>query len=56
MWFALRIGVPYDLALELPFGELLDLIAVDRVQRGELKLKGDQEKNDSDFWALMDRK
>ena len=55
MWWALHIGLPYGLALELPFGELMDLIAVDLVRSGELALKSYVE-SDGDFWSLMDRK
>jgi hypothetical protein len=52
MWWGLHIGLPYELVLELPLGELLDLIAVERVQRGDFRLK--QEDN-GDFWTLMER-
>ena len=54
MWWGLRIGLPYDLVLELPIGELADLIAVERIQRGDLKPKTADD--EGAFWALMDRK
>lgn len=55
MWWGLHIGVPYDIVLDLPFGELLDLIAIERVRHGELKLKTKTD-DDGDFWSLMEWK
>ena len=39
MWYGLKIGLSYDKTLDLPFGELGDLIAVDQIQNGLAKEK-----------------
>lgn len=51
LWHALRCGVPYAHALDLPHGLLLDLIAVQRIEeRGYTWAAQD---SDDEFWAVL---
>ena len=46
MWFGLRIGLNYQQTHDIPFGELLDLIAIEQIKRGEANLYVPQESLD----------
>lgn len=52
LWLGLHVGIPYGLILDLPMGELFDIVAVDCIQRGVMREKG---ANDEDFWSMMER-
>lgn len=51
MWYGLKIGLTYQETLELPYGELLDLIAVEQIKHEGVKLKPKE-----DFWDLLEYK
>lgn len=53
LWYALRIGLPYDTALDLPAGELLDLIAVEQIKNENYRPKAP---DNEEFWSLLERK
>lgn len=40
MWYALSLGIGYDRALDLPFGELLTLIAIEQIKHEGAKPAG----------------
>ena len=46
----MHIGLTYDETMCLPLGDLLTLIAIEQI-----KVEGAHEKNDEDFWSLMER-
>ena len=51
----MRIGLSYDRALSMPFGELGDLIAVDQIQNGLAKQKHrrTKEEEQAEFFRLL---
>ena len=50
-WYVYRIGIPGG--MDLPLGELLDLIAVEQIKHEGFALR--DARRDEDFWALMER-
>lgn len=32
MWYGMRVGLTYDQALDIPFGELLDYVAIEQIK------------------------
>ena len=32
MWYGLRVGLTYEQALDIPYGELLDFMAIERIK------------------------
>ena len=46
------MGLPYAQALDLPHGELLDLIAVEQVKTCGYIPKAQE--TDDDFWAVLE--
>lgn len=32
MWYGLRVGLTYEQALDIPFGELLDFVAIEQIK------------------------
>ena len=46
MWYALSMGLGYDRALDLPFGEILTLVAIEQIKHEGAKLAG--ESNDDE--------
>lgn len=53
LWYSLKIGLPYEIALDLPHGELLDLIAVEQIKNENYTPKSSEEQ---EFWELLKRK
>ena len=53
MWYLLKMGLPYQNALDLPHGETLDLIAVDQVKNSGFIPKA---KDNDDFWELLEKR
>lgn len=51
IWYALRLGLPYAHALDLPHGELLDLIAVDQVKREGFE---PVTRDERDIWEILE--
>ena len=51
LWYGLHIGLSMDETLDIPFGDLLTLIAIDQIKNGMAK-----EKREEDFWSLLKRK
>ena len=47
----MRAGIPYAHALDLPHGELLDLIAVQRIEERGFIPKAPE--TEDDFWEIM---
>ena len=41
-------------AMALPLGELFDILTAFAVRSGRRKLKGEQDADDGQFWALME--
>ena len=33
MWYGMAVGLTYDQALDIPFGELLDYVAIEQIKR-----------------------
>lgn len=52
MWYGLTIGLTLDQTLDLPWGELLDLIACEQIKHEDYQLK---QADEDDFWALLER-
>ena len=52
MWYGLHLGLSYDESMDLPVGDLLELIAIDQIKSGAAKEKAAEE----DFWDLLKRK
>lgn len=50
----MRVGIPYAHALNLPHGELLDLIAVEQIKNEGFTPKAPE--SEDDFWELLKRK
>lgn len=48
----MRAGLPYAHALDLPHGELLDLIAVQRIE--EKGFMPAAQETEDDFWAVLE--
>lgn len=55
MWYGLTIGLDYDRTMDLPLGELLDLIAIEQIKHEGARLKRVPEDED-DFFALLNRR
>lgn len=53
IWYGLHIGLSYQDTLDLPFGELLDLISVEQVKREGAKLR---ETEEAEFFDLLNRR
>ena len=55
IWYGLKIGIPYRYILEMPFGELGDMIAVDQIQNGlaKQKHKRTSEEEQQEFFRLL---
>lgn len=32
MWYGMRVGLTYDQSLDIPFGELLDFVAIEQIK------------------------
>lgn len=32
MWYGMRVGLTYEQALDIPFGELLDFVAIEQIK------------------------
>ena len=43
----------YQVAWNIPFGELCDLIAIEQVKNEGAKLKKTKSEEEADFWRLM---
>ena len=39
MWYGMAVGLSYSEALTIPFGELLDYIAIEQIKREGCKLR-----------------
>lgn len=53
LWYGLKIGLTYREASAMPFGYLLDLIAVEQIKNEGAKEK---KPDNDDFFALLRRK
>lgn len=51
----MKIGLKYKEALSLPFGELLDLIAVQEIKEEGAKYKKNRKDEETEFWDFMDK-
>lgn len=49
----MRLGLPYSHALDLPAGELMDLIAVEQIKYEGFSLR--RQESEDDFWTLLDK-
>ena len=49
----MKIGLSYEAAYALPFGELCDLIAAEQIGSGYAKLKKSKQQEETEFWRLM---
>ena len=54
IWYGLKIGLSYETAYALPFGELCDLIAVEQIRNEGAKMKKSKAQEEAEFWRLMD--
>lgn len=52
LWYGLRLGLSYTEALDLPLGELLNLIAIEQYKREGAKL---EENEEDDFFTQLAR-
>ena len=50
----MKIGLSYETAYALPFGELCDLIAVEQIRNEGAKMKKSKAQEEGEFWRLMD--
>ncbi len=39
MWYGMAVGLTYCQALDIPFGELLDYVAIEQVKREGFRLR-----------------
>lgn len=53
LWYGLRIGLSYDTAMNLPFGQLADLIAMEQIRNEGAKRKKSRRAEENEFWRLM---
>nr|DAG27453.1 MAG TPA: hypothetical protein [Caudoviricetes sp.] len=51
-WQGMQAGLDYDHAWLLPWGEVMDYIAIKQIMSGEAK----QKRREKDFWELMEYK
>lgn len=51
IWYGLHLGISYPAIQAVPFGELLDLVAVEQIQNGVAR-----EKAEDDFFDLLKRR
>lgn len=53
----MRIGIAYDLAWCMPFGELCDLIAIEqiKVEGAKQRHKKTKEEEEKEFFKLLER-
>ena len=49
------MGLTYDQALDIPFGELLDYVAIEQIKHEGAKLKNSADETD-EFFALLQRR
>lgn len=49
----MKIGLSYETAYALPFGELCDLIAVEQIRNEGAKAKKTKGQEEVEFWRLM---
>lgn len=56
IWYGLRVGLSYDQANDIPFGELLDYVAIEQVKHEGAKLKKTWEEPEDEFFALLTRR
>lgn len=49
------MGLTYEQALDIPFGELLDYVAIEQIKHEGAELK-DQAGNEAEFFALLSRR
>lgn len=52
LWYGLRLGLTYDQTLDLPMGELRDLISVEQIKYEGARLR----ESDEDFFSLLNRR
>lgn len=55
IWYGLRIGIPYRLVWQMPFGELCDLIAIEQIKTEGAKLKHikTEEEEREEFFEIL---
>ena len=57
LWYGLRIGLSYDMAMCLPFGELADLIAMEQIRNeGAKKKKSRKAEENSSFGMAKEQR
>ena len=55
IWYGLQIGLTYDRTLDLPLGELLDLISIEQIKHEGYRYKPKVDDEEA-FWALLNRR
>lgn len=53
LWYGMKIGLSRHETLVLPFGELLDFIAIQQIKSEGAKRKPTIEDNESEFMRLL---
>ncbi len=39
LWYGMAVGLTYAQALDIPFGELLDYVAIEQIKREDFRLR-----------------
>lgn len=55
IWYGLKIGLTYERVVYSPIGEILDLIAIEQIENGQVLYKRTmtREEEEADFWRQM---
>lgn len=56
LWYGLKIGLTYDQTMDLPLGELLDLVAIEQIKHEGARLKHSAGDGEEEFFALLNRR
>ena len=56
IYAGISAGLSYSDIMVMPYGELLDYIAIRNIMKGAAKQAKTQEDEEDDFWGLMGRR
>lgn len=53
VWYGLKMGLSYQETLDLPYGELSDLVAIEQIKNEGAKLKAADYEEQDEFFDLL---
>jgi len=56
IYAGIKAGLSYSDIMVMPYGELLDYIAIRNIMKGTAKQAKTRENEEDDFWGLMGRR